>query len=291
MPRGPRVDFPGAVHHVYARGIEKRPIYLDDADRKSFLDRIGKNLPKWGMRCLAWSLMPNHFHLLLQSDKGCLPSFMHCLLTGYSIRFNERHQRVGHLFQNRYKSPVVCKDGYFRDVVRYIHLNPVRSEIVRSIPELEEYSWTGHRHIIRGGPPAWQDTGLLQTEFDDPRDVTGWVRRYREYIEKVPEGIFQPYGVDDGGPESDVGRSKLIGPQEYLESESYKVFADLLQRISATKGIPSTEVLGGDRGYTAVRARRELLRECKSRLNISIVQLSRWLGVSQGAARYLLNSD
>ena len=291
MPRGPRVDYPGAVHHVYARGIEKRPIYLDDVDRKSFLDRIGKNLPKWGMRCLAWSLMPNHFHLLLQSDKGYLPSFMHCLLTGYSIRFNGRHQRVGHLFQNRYKSPVVCKDGYFRDVVRYIHLNPVRSEIVLSIPELEEYPWTGHRHIIRGGPPSWQDTGLLQAEFDDPRDATGWVRRYQEYIEKVPEGTLQPYGVEDGGPESDAGRPAATGPQGYKESESYKVFADLLQRIAATNGVPATEVLGGNRGYTAVRARRELLRECKSRLNISIVQLSRWLGVSQSAARYLLNSD
>ena len=291
MSRGPRVDFSGAVHHVYARGIEKRPIYLDDVDRKSFLDRIGKNLPKWGMRCIAWSLMPNHFHLLLQSDKGYLPSFMHCLLTGYSMRFNERHHRVGHLFQNRYKSPVVCKDGYFRDVVRYIHLNPVRSEIVRSIPELGEYPWTGHRHIIRGCPPAWQDTRLLQTEFDDPRDVTGWVRRYREYIEKVPDGTFQAYGVEDGGPECDSGLSETKGIQEYRESESYKVFADLLQRIAATNGVPATEVLGGDRGYTAVRARRELLRECKSRLNISIVQLSRWLGVSQSAARYLLNSD
>ena len=291
MPRGPRVDFAGAVHHVYARGIEKRPIFLDDVDRKSILDRIGKNLPKFGMRCLAWSLMPNHFHLLLQSDKGYLPSFMHCLLTGYSIRFNERHQRVGHLFQNRYKSLVVCKDGYFRDVVRYIHLNPVRSEIVRSIPELEEYPWTGHRHIIRGGPPAWQDTDLLQTEFDDPRDVTGWVRRYREYIEKVPEGTFQVYGVEDGVPECDAGLSESTGIQEYRESESYKVFADLLQRIAARNGVPATEVLAGGRGYTAVRARRELLRECKSRLNISTVQLSRWLGVSQGAARYLLNSD
>jgi REP element-mobilizing transposase RayT len=291
MSRGPRVDFTGAVHHVYARGIEKRPIYLDDADRKSFLDRIGKNLPKWGMRCLAWSLMPNHFHLLLQSDNGHLPSFMHCLLTGYSMRFNERYRRVGHLFQNRYKSPVVCKDGYFRDVVRYIHLNPVRSEIVRSIPELEEYPWTGHRHIIKGGPPSWQDTGLLQTEFDDPRDVTGWVRRYREYIEKVPEGTFQAYGVEDGGPESAMGLSGTIGAQDYKESESYKVFADLLQRIAAANGIPVTEVLGGGRGYTAVRVRRELLRECKSRLNISIVQLSHWLGVSQSAARYLLNSD
>ena len=291
MPRGPRVDFAGAVHHVYARGIEKRPIYLDDVDRKSFLDRIGKNLPKWGMRCLAWSLMPNHFHLLLQSDKGFLPSFMRCLMTGYSMRFNERYQRVGHLFQNRYKSPVVCKDGYFRDVVRYIHLNPVRSEIVRSISELEEYPWTGHRHIMRGGAPAWQETGLLQTEFDDPRDANGWRRRYREYIEKMPEGTFPASGIEDGGSECDVANSETIGPQQDRESESYKVFADLLQRIAATNGVPATEVLGGDRGYTAVRARRELLRECKSRLNISVVQLSRWLGISQSAARYLLYSD
>jgi REP element-mobilizing transposase RayT len=291
MPRGPRVDFPGAVHHVYARGIEKRPIYLDDGDRKSFLDRIGKNLPKWGMRCLAWSLMPNHFHLLLQSDEGCLPSFMHCLLTGYSMRFNERHRRVGHLFQNRYKSPVVCKDGHFRDVVRYIHLNPVRSEIVRSIPELEEYPWTGHRHILQGGPPAWQDTSLLQAEFDDPRDAAGWLRRYREHIEKVPEGTFRPNDFNDGTSECDVGFPEPTGSQEYRESETYKVFADLLQRIAATHGVPATEVLGGDRGYAAVRARREILRECKSRLNISIVQLSRWLGISQGAARYLLNSN
>ena len=291
MARGPRVDFPSAIHHVYARGIEKRPIFLDDADRKSFLDRIGKNLPKWGMRCLAWSLMPNHFHLLLRSDKGYLPSFMHCLLTGYSIRFNERYKRVGHLFQNRYKSPVVCKDGYFRDVVRYIHLNPVRSEIVRSISELEDYLWTGHRHIVKGGPPAWQDTGLLQVEFDDPGDATGWVRKYREYIEKVPEGPSRAYEVDDGSPESDMGVSQATGQQASQEPESHKVFFDLLQRIAATNGVPATEVLGGYRGHTAVRARRELLRECKSRLNISIAQLSRWLGISQGAARYLLNSD
>jgi hypothetical protein len=117
------------------------------------------------------------------------------------------------------------------------------------------------------------------------------VRRYREYIEKGPEVPFQPHVVEDEGPESEVGLSKTIGPQEYQESESYNVFADLLQRIAATNGVPATEVLGGDRGYTAVRARRELLRECKSRLNVSIVQLSRWLGVSQSAARYLLNFD
>jgi REP element-mobilizing transposase RayT len=76
MPRGPRIDFPGAMHHVYARGIEKRAIFLDDSDRIFFLEKVGANLPRWGIRCHAWALMPNHFHLLLRSTEGQLPSFM-----------------------------------------------------------------------------------------------------------------------------------------------------------------------------------------------------------------------
>jgi hypothetical protein len=99
------------------------------------------------------------------------------------------------------------------------------------------------------------------------------------------------YGTEDGVPEYEVDSPESVGLQEYPESETYKVFVDLLRRIAARNGVPTAEVLGGGRGYTAVQARREILRECKSRLNISIVQLSRWLGVSQSAARYLLNSD
>ena len=116
-------------------------------------------------------------------------------------------------------------------------------------------------------------------------------KRYLEYIEKGPDVPFQQHGIEDGSPESEVGLSDTIGSQRNQEPESYKVFSEMLQRIAATNGIPATEVLGRDRGYTAVRARRELLQECKSRLNISIVQPSRWLGISQSAARYLLNSD
>jgi len=209
------------------------------------------------------------------------------------MRFNERHRRVGHLFQNRYKSPVVCKDGYFRDVVRYIHLNPVRSEIVRSISELEDYPWTGHRHIVRGGPPGWQDTSLLQAEFNDPRDETGWIRIYREYFEKMDQEPVQQCGIEDAGPQYDaeLAESTSSTPKGCRESESYKVFADLLQCIAAKNGVRASDVLGGGRGYTAVRLRREIIQSCKSRMDISIAQLSRWLGISESAARYLLNSD
>jgi hypothetical protein len=218
---------------------------------------------------------------------------MHCLLTGYSMRFNERHRRVGHLFQNRYKSPVICNDGYFREVVRYIHLNPVRSEIVRSISELEDYPWTGHRHIMRGGSPGWQDTSLLQAEFNDPRSETGWVRRYLEYFEKMEQEPVQTHWIEDASPQYDAELAETIPStaQGYWESESYRLFADLLQHIAARNGVPAAEVLGGARNHAAVRIRRELLKSCKSRMDISIVQLSRWLGVSESAARYLLNSE
>lgn len=286
MPRGPRIDFPGAIHHVYARGIEKRDIFLDDVDRDSFLHRIGVNLSRWGIGCSAWSLMPNHFHLLLQSNSGRLTSFMQCLLTGYSKYFNERHQRVGHLFQNRYKSPIIDKAGYFFDVLRYIHLNPVRTGIVRSVVELEEYSWTGHRKILHGGPPEWQDTSLLRAEFhDDGHGGSGWRMAYRDHILENPtdgsgnEGkgsVQYLYDMEDGPPANSSG--------------SYEIFSRTLHQLAASHGIPVEEVVGGGRKYQAVQVRREVLRVCKSQLSVTTVQLARWLGMKENAAAYLLKS-
>jgi len=227
--------------------------------------------------------MANHFHLLLQSDKGRLPSFMHCLLTGYSKVFNDRHGRVGHLFQNRYKSPVVEKSGYFRDVVRYIHLNPFRSGIVLSIEQLEEYPWTGHRRIIHGGAPEWQDTSLLQTEFHD-HDREGWVRNYRMFME-----MAQPVG-EPFEPENDPGHRGAEDACFPEPPSSRKEFIDLLNRISALHGISPEQVLAGERNYDAVNVRREVLKKCRFRMKISIAQLARWMRMKENSARYLINS-
>jgi REP element-mobilizing transposase RayT len=286
MPRGPRIDFPGAIHHVFARGIEKRDIFLDDIDRDSFLHRVGANLFRWGMICPAWSLMPNHFHLLLQSDTGCLPSFMRCLLTGYSKYFNERHTRVGHLFQNRYKSPTVDKAKYFLDVVKYIHLNPLRSGIVRSIAELEEYPWTGHGKIVHGGPPKWQDMSLLQAEFHDVDGGSRWISAYRDHIQKT--------SLDASANEENASVQNLSGMEDGLPAVSsgpYETFSKTLLRLAASQGIPVEDVVGGSRKYHAVQVRREVLRVCKSELAVSVVQLAHWLGMKENAAGYLLKSD
>jgi REP element-mobilizing transposase RayT len=104
MPRKARIDAPGALHNVIARGIEKRDIFWDDHDRNNFLERLGTIIDESDTRCYAWALLPNHIHLLLRTGLTSISTVMRRLLTGYAQQFNRRHRRYGHLFQNRYKS-------------------------------------------------------------------------------------------------------------------------------------------------------------------------------------------
>ena len=126
MPRRARIDAPGALHHIIVRGIERRNIFEDDTDRVNFLDRAGKVLSDTHTRCFAWALIPNHVHLLLRTGHCPLSTVMRRLLTGHAMNFNRRHRRSGQLFQNRYKSILCQEDTYLLELVRYIHLHPVK---------------------------------------------------------------------------------------------------------------------------------------------------------------------
>ena len=133
MPRKARLDVPGTLHHVMVRGIEGKNIFQDEEDRKAFVDRMGNLVEETGTRILAWTLMGNHVHLLIISGPAGLSTFMRRLLTGYAYNFNRKHRRSGHLFQNRYKSIICDLDPYFLELVRYIHLNPLRAGIVKTL--------------------------------------------------------------------------------------------------------------------------------------------------------------
>jgi putative transposase len=109
MPRSARLDLPDLLQHVIVRGVDRCDIFRDDNDRGRFLQSFSKLLVQTGIECFAWSLMSNHFHLLLRPSQTSLALFMRRLLTGYAIYFNLRHKRSGHLFQNRYKS-IVCEE-------------------------------------------------------------------------------------------------------------------------------------------------------------------------------------
>jgi len=131
-----------------ARGIERRVIFKDDKDRQSFLDRMAEVLDETQTQCYAFALIPNHFHALLRTGPTPLSKVMRRLMTGHAVYFNHRHKRCGHLFQNRYKSIVCEEDEYLLELVRYIHLNPLRAGLVEDFKELDKYPWTGHSCML-----------------------------------------------------------------------------------------------------------------------------------------------
>ena len=122
IPRGPRLDAPGALHHVIARGIERRALFNDDRDRADLLQRLAALVGCSGTRLYAWALLSNHFHLLLRTGTAPLSSLLRRVLTGYAVSFNRRHRRGRHLFQNRFQSILVEDDPYLLTLVRYRRL-------------------------------------------------------------------------------------------------------------------------------------------------------------------------
>lgn len=180
MPRHARIDIPGLLQHVIVRGIERRDIFLDDDDRHLFLERFAKLLRETGTDCLAWAIMSNHFHLLLRPGQTGLAAFMRRLLTGYAVVFNLRHQRAGHLFQNRYKSIVCQEEIYLLELVRYIHLNPMRAGLVKSIEELDAYPWSGHSVIMGKDELDGQKADEALSLFGCGKETAR--RSYRQFV-------------------------------------------------------------------------------------------------------------
>ena len=165
MPRHARLDAAGVLHHVIMRGIEKKPIFSNNSDRKDFLERLSILIPETKTSCYAWSLMSNHVHMLLRTGDVPLSTFMARLLTGYATAFNRRHKRSGHLFQNRYRSIICQEDPYLKELVRYIHLNPLRAGIVPDFESLCLYPWSGHAVLLDNRTCEWQSAGAILSLF------------------------------------------------------------------------------------------------------------------------------
>jgi putative transposase len=181
MPRLARLDAPGVLHHIMIRGIERRKIFRNNDDREDFLDRLSSLLPKTKISCYAWVFLPNHAHFLFRTGPIPLATLMRRLLTGYVVSFNRRHKRHGQLFQNRYKSIVCQEEVYLRELVRYIHLNPIRAGIVHTLSELNRYDYSGHSMLMGRKSRPWQDVDYVLSYFGK---TTGRARKaYYSYVE------------------------------------------------------------------------------------------------------------
>ncbi len=184
MPRQARLDAPGTLHHVILRGLDRGRIVRDETDRQAFVSRLADVVQATGTTVYAWALLPNHAHLLLRSGPAGLPTAMRRLLTGYAGTFNRRHRRIGHVFHNRYKSIVVEEDRYFRELVRYINLNPLRAGLVPNLGALARYPWGGHAGLLGRVPQPWLAASAVLRWFG--RTTRQARHAYRRY---VAEGV------------------------------------------------------------------------------------------------------
>jgi len=187
MPTKVRLTIPGALHHVMARGIAGRDLFQSDADREMFLSFLGDSTKKTGYRCYAWVLMSNHYHLLLRASDQPLMELMRGLNAKYARYFNRKHKQRGYVFQDRFKSIVTQDQGYIESLVRYIHLNPIRAGVVRSMKELDHYRWAGHAVLMGKRSCDYQTTTDVLKRFGDTAEMAR--REYRRFVEKGINGV------------------------------------------------------------------------------------------------------
>lgn len=188
MARKLRVEYPGAVYHVMNRGDRREPVFRDDEDRLCFLGTLGEACGKTGWQVHALCLMPNHFHLVLETPRGNLVAGMKWFLGTYTGRFNRRHKVFGHLFSGRYKALVVdgSGNGYLKTVCDYVHLNPARAKLIKPEACLREYPWSSWPEYLKrpGKRWAWLRVDRLLGEYRIPQDSAAGRRALERALEE-----------------------------------------------------------------------------------------------------------
>jgi putative transposase len=239
MTRSARLDIPNLLQHVIVRGIERSDIFLNDDDRQDFVQRFQTLLEEMDVECFAWSLMSNHFHLLLRPTRTPLSAFMRRLLTGYAVTFNLRHNRSGHLFQNRYKSLVCDEDSYLLELVRYIHLNPLRAGMVADLNELDRFPWSGHGVLLGKCSLQGQTVDEVLRYFG--KNVSGARRNYIAFIaDGVAQGrrrelVGQRVLVQGASESGSFGDPRILGGTDFVER--LRAESALQQRLSLPEPI------------------------------------------------------
>jgi putative transposase len=300
MPRHARLDAPGTLHHIMARGMERAQIFRNDSDKEKFVTDLADLVDETKTRIPAWALVGNHFHLLLFSGPQGLPCFMRKLLTRYAVYFNRKYIRAGHLFQNRYKSVVCEEDPYFLQLVRYIHLNPLRAGMVKTLDALDSYPWSGHSALVGKRVREWQDRVRVLSAFSD--DPPRAVRLYRAFMGESNENP----DLDGGGLMRSLGPDRKIGPSAYdarvLGSSDFVLqmtesppdkpspvcAAEIVEKICRVRDVRSEHLRNGSRTKAAAGARQCIIEELVVGSGFPLSKVARLIGISPSAVANVL---
>jgi len=291
------------------RGIERTALFRDDTDRADFVGRLAPLAEHGALTVYAWALLPNHAHLLLRTGQRPLARSMRTLLTGYAGAFNRRHKRVGHLFQNRYKSIVVEEERYLLELVRYLHLNPVRARVVPELRALARYPWSGHSALLGTVPRPWQDTATILAHFGPTRRRA--LAAYQAFVAagrpqgRRPEfqggGLIRSLGgwaaVTATRRRGALGPAdaRILGTADFVAALLREVsdppggtrpsrvpLETLAARLAASVGVAVPALFGGTQTHAAVTARQLLAYVWVEMLGRRASDLARAVGQTRG---------
>ncbi len=292
------------------RGINKSDIFKDDQDKTLFLERLGQKVVEGKCSVYAWVLMDNHVHLLFKSGQQGISAVMRKLLTWYAQYFNRRHDRTGHLFENRYKSILCDEDHYLLALVRYIHLNPVRGEIITTLKELDYYPWCGHSAIMGNARHDWMDKGYVLSQFGSRKKAAQ--RAYQRFVGegmamgKIDEltggglirsrgGWSQVVSAQRRG-EREESDERILGSGDFVNAilkeievktrrqlkfrQAGKALAKIIEEECIKGQTRANELRGGSRRRRVSMVRERIAKRAVEELGLSMAEIARHVGVT-----------
>lgn len=305
MPTKKRITVPGSIAHVMARGISGIDIFHDDSDRREFLCLLSRAISQNGYQCYAWVLMSNHYHLLMRCSENPLDKPMRQLNAQYAKYYNRKNKRTGYVFQGRFKSIITQDQFYLEELIRYVHLNPIRAGICKTMSDLDQYPWCGHSALIGKRNHAFQTTEVVMRRFGS--NIEKARKRYREFLQ---EGLYR---IDDAWLHAIVRKSNqevekkdkpecwVIGDRKFVSDVLIKnenrirVIRSARENWPIDKvadsmikewGISIEELKKHSRSSHASECKKKFAYICCSVLHIPVSEVAQYLGVSSPAVSW-----
>ena len=280
MARKPRIYFPGALYHVISRGNQGQRIFRDESDHQRYLQLLRAAAERYGFRLYAYVLMPNHVHHLMEVGSNPLSKIMQNILFRYTRYWNRRYRKIGHLFQGRYKAILCEKENYLLELIRYIHLNPVRSQLVR---DPGRYAWSSHGAYLKGEGEGWLAVKEVLPHWGSRRAEA--VAVYQRFVREglggghradLYEVVDQRYLGDERFVQESAGRVKEEAPPRGVEIRWKDVCDAVLKRF----GVPAALDRGRER--EAVRIKRTIAWVGREVGELTVQAMAKALGQDPG---------
>jgi REP element-mobilizing transposase RayT len=270
MARPLRIEFPGAVYHITSRGNAKQVIFLDNQDKNKLIEILSTVVERFHWVCHAYCLMDNHYHLIIETPEGNLSRGMRQLNGVYTQVFNQRHQRIGHLFQGRYKAIIVEKDSHLLSLCRYVVLNPVRAGMVR---KPEGWAWSNYRATIGVAKrPAFLKVEWILSQFNNKKDES--MKKYKRFVME---------GITEGSPWETLKGQIFLATESFIQKLSGELSENVdlkeIPKIQRYAGRPSLEELFKEERLEDKKVKDEIISMAYIQYGYRMREIAEYLGV------------